>query len=131
MTITNTESMTGTKPLFVGIGISQDPTFPFSNYMTYIEGNKMPYRLLTGLGSNVVKSVSNKFSAKQWFNVKDIKDNADRFGANMNASPAEEVYFGCIAQTTDAAGNSEGVLSGIVQVDYIVMLSEPLDLPQS
>lgn len=130
-TATNTESMTGTSPLFIGVAISTEASFPLSNFLTYIEGNKMPYRLLTGLGNNVVRSVSNRFNAKNWFNVKDVKDNQDRLGADMNSNPAEEAFFGVIAQTTDNASNTEGVVNGIVQIDYTVLLSDPLDIPQS
>lgn len=66
-----------------------------------------------------------KYSAKRFFNVKDVKDNLDRLGAAVTASPPELAHFVIWLQmflsTTDTR-------TCLVNIEYITLYSEPKEV---
>lgn len=92
-----------------------------SSYM--IEAKKGVWRAITG-GQRSTTIVGSKFSARKFFNIKDVADNIDKLGAICTASPAEPAYF-CLWYATQSGVNN--TVNVQVVIDYIVHFSEPLD----
>lgn len=64
-----------------------------------------------------------KFSAKRFFNVKDIKDNAE-YAGTAEANPLQGAFYHLWA--TNAAPNVDGsVVLANVMIEYIAVLQEP------
>lgn len=121
-----------TAPVACGVFVSDDGTIPTS-VTTIAEQGLSKWKYLSapaGTGSNAIAKVSQTFSSKKFFNVADLKDNYDRYGANVEADPTDQAHFmvwcGDIAPSGDPAG-----INAFVVVDYIVMFSEPKALVQS
>lgn len=68
------------------------------------------------------------YSAKSFFNIKNIKDNSDRLGAQFGTNPAEDVIY---TITQYAMGVDPVPINIKVVIDYYCLLSEPRDLTQS
>ncbi len=75
-------------------------------------------------------SITAFYSAKQFYNITDIKDNIDRLGASIGSNPSEdvffEVFFGPLNGTVDLVRSDI-----LVTIEYIVSMSEPKTLAQS
>lgn len=114
-------------PAHVGLYLSDGKTLSYSTGYEYIEARKGQYRMMVpNQGKALI--LRNKFSAKKFFNVKDVKDNTMRLGAAMGASPTEQAYYHIWFQTIDASTNT---MRYIVEIEYIVLFSEPKDLSLS
>jgi len=83
--------------------------------------------------TNAIRPVttSAKYSAKKFFNVTNVKDNLTRIGATVSSSPTDEaIYQVWFASATDV--NLPGyIMHALVQIDYLVVFSEPKDIAQS
>lgn len=75
------------------------------------------------------KIVTVNYSAKNFFNVTDIKDNLTRIGAAVTANPADDAFFIVYIQATDES--TTAVVIAKIQIDYIIDFSEPKSLAQS
>lgn len=80
--------------------------------------------------TNSVRTVC-KYSPKKFFNVKDMKDNFSRLGANVGTNPVEDALF-----QMWLCGVGSGPLEGVgvkacVTIDYIVVFGEPKNLSLS
>ena len=81
-------------------------------------------------GGNAVTTVTNWFSAKKYFGVKDVKDNTDRIGATDGANPTEQAYFDVFV--AGGAGVTDATAVNVyLTVEYIALLTEPVDLERS
>jgi hypothetical protein len=69
------------------------------------------------------------FNAKKWFNVVDLLDNTDRFGATASSDPAEAAYFQLSADTIPISNSWNGKY--YLTIDYDVVFSRPVILPSS
>lgn len=97
-----------------------------------MEQGKIKYKLLPGnmqIGSAF--KLVNKYSAKRFYNIVDVKDNLDRIGAPTSTNPTEEAYFALGFQGVDSADNYAGNWNILVTIDYIVSFSEPKELASS
>lgn len=74
-------------------------------------------------GGNAV-SVVKTYSPKRFYNIKDIKDNFNRLGAAVSTDPSELAYFNVMTASMDS-GTNPGSISAVVEIDYLVLLSEP------
>jgi len=120
---------TTTSPMAVGVYLHDDFTVPYTNSNDYIEARRGSYRLQApGQNEQLNRPVTSYYSAKKFFNVKDVKDNIDRLGAPMAANPAENGFFHVWAQTLD---NSTDSVRFCATIDYIVLFSEPKSIPIS
>lgn len=116
-----------TTPTHVGLYLSDGKTLSYTTGYEFIEARKGTYRLMVpNEGRRHI--MSNKFSAKKFYNVKDVKDNLNRLGAASGASPTEQAYYHIWIQTLDATTQS---IRCVVEIDYIVLFSEPKDLTTS
>lgn len=112
----------------VGVLLTDAATPPYSDSDTYQEARKGSVRMISEEQGKPVTLVS-KFSAKKFFNVKDVKDNVNRLGADSNVSPTEQAYYIIWVQSKSGTINADYTV--IVQIDYIVSYSEPKDLQPS
>lgn len=111
--------------IYTGVYLSDGGTVPYSSVSEIKENKKGSVTMYAPQSGKNVYSTS-KYSAKNFFNVKDVKDNQDRLGALVNADPGEAACFQVWIQ---AIGT--GSLEYMVTIDYIVLFSEPRELGQS
>lgn len=111
----------------VGCTLMDDTTTP-SLWTTLAESGKGKYALLP-FNSDAMKTFYVNYSAKKFFNLKDVKDNLTRVGAGMGANPSDLAILQLWAQPTNLADTAS--VDVIVTIDFIVACSEPVDLPQS
>ncbi len=112
----------------VGVLLTDASTPPYTEASTFQEARKGSVRLIAEEQGKAV-ILSSKFSAKRFFNVKDVKDNVQRLGADSNVSPTEQAYYIVWAQSQTATFSAN--YTCVVQIDYIVAYSEPKDLQES
>lgn len=112
----------------VGIYIADDNVVPYSEAEEFIEARR---------GTNVLipknitseRAVHGKFNAKTFFSVDDVADNATRIGSAVEGVATDEALFVIWAQGLE--GNT-WKLSGMLEITYHVIFSEPKDLaPQA
>ncbi len=114
-----------------GIYLSDDLTTPTSG-LDIIEQGLATYKS-GALGTNSAPSqmtVRNSFNAKSMYNIKDIKDNFDRFGAAFGADPTEVSFYTLFAQSLNSLAEPQPLFA-LVTIEYSVLLSEPKSLSQS
>lgn len=75
-------------------------------------------------GGQTNRNITSTFSAKKFFNIKDIKDNQGRIGADFgsNVPDADSAFF--ILWHQAMLGGSTSSIA-VVKIDYIVLVSEP------
>lgn len=115
------------EPANVGVYLSDGKTLSYTQANEYIEARKGQYRTIDPSNTRTI-IINNKFSAKRFFNVKDVKDNIDRLGGTMGSNPGDDAYYHVWYQVM--TGNSDSIRLQIV-IDYIVLFSEPKELGQS
>lgn len=126
-TVQYTPSTNPSNATYVGCYLTDSFTPPYSTYTSFMESQKGSTKIVPRNSTdNTV--VQQKFSAKNFFNVTDVKDNIARLGAAVNTNPTEGAYYMCWVQTVD--GDTQ-VMNLVVMIDYIVSFSEPKDLAQS
>jgi len=101
-----------------------------TNPVLAIEQGKARYTLIDGSGAVRAKNVRNNFSARKFFNVKDVLDNVDRIGATFGADPLDQAYYALTFSTTNGSV-TDVPYQALITIDYLVMLSEPRELPSS
>lgn len=111
---------------YVGVYLTDDTSTGYTDFTGYIEAKRGSWQALAYQRNS--RSVNCKFSARNFFNVKDVKDNVDRIGAGVGADPGEAAFFAICYQDLDA-GTTD--LVALVTIDYIVDFSEPKDVAQS
>lgn len=111
--------------IYTGVYLADGGTVPYSSVGEIKENKKGTVSMYAPQSGKNVYSVS-KYSAKGYYNVKDVKDNLDRLGSTVNADPSEAAVFHLWIQ---AIGT--GSLQYLVVIDYIVLFSEPKELAQS
>lgn len=112
-------------PAMLWAYLNDVPTFPFTDYTQFIENGKIGYKLVSDSTANRL-SISNKFSAKKFFNIANIKDNVARIGCPVAQNPPDEAYFNVCCQALD--GSSSVSLNLFVVIDYLVLYSQPKNL---
>lgn len=115
----------------IGVYLSDDTSYP-SDMNNLIEQGLGKYRVMGAASYSApsAPTIVNKFSAKKFFNVTDIKDNVGRLGAAFNANPQEQanyiIWVGALDPTSDL-----GQTYILVTIDYIVAVMEPKALTTS
>lgn len=98
-------------------------------YDTVLEQSKGVVSPLTNTGAKGVTTLTQKFSAKKFFGVADVKDNSQLKGSDT-ANPTEGAYFVIGAQGV-GPGLDPLTIYCNVTIDYITQWSERRDLAQS
>lgn len=117
----------GGGPCATGAYLTDGSTVPYTSASEFMEAKKGTVKLISPDQRKATYVVS-KFSAKKFYNVKDVKDNVSRIGSPVSADPSDQAYYVIWVQNRDGSTSSYSVL---VQIDYIVLFSEPKDLTQS
>lgn len=118
-----------TTPVTVGVYLSDDTSLAGTTALELQEQGKSRNLVLAPSLSNPTRSLNLGYSAKKFFNVNDIKDNLDRLGAEFSSDPGELAYFAIYMESTDEGSTSS--VRVVTTIDYIVIMSEPKELPQS
>jgi len=126
-TVTGSDS-SETGSLAINMLLSDDATVP-STISALIEEGRGTTQMQGGFNAIGTRTVIGKYSAKKFFNIKDIKDNLARLGSVLSADPSEAAVFTLTVE--DPALNTTSDISVLTVIDYIVLLSEPKDLAQS
>lgn len=111
----------------MGIYLSDDST-NYTDYRTLVE-NRMGRFVRCSTAKERIPKVTQTFSAKKFFNCKDIKDNFDRLGASVSSSPTESAVFKIWAQPINKTASPN--IYGNAVIEYIVLFSERKDVPAS
>lgn len=112
-----------------GVHLSDGPTPPYSTANEYIESRKGTWRIINWNGGllDISQTIMvSKFSAKKFFNVKDVRDNQD-LRSTTGKNPDTRAYF--IVWLDSPMVDTQ--YSAIVTIDYIVSFSDPVNLPKS
>lgn len=73
-------------------------------------------------------ALTQKFSTKKYFDLKDIKDNQGRYGAAINQNPSEDAFYRVYAETE--VGETVSMRWTAI-IDYIILFYEPKELGPS
>lgn len=117
------------KTTVLGVYLSDDAVAPYTTYDAYIEANRGTHSILPKY-QNKAMTLRSTYDAKKFFNVSDVKDNFDRFGALTSTNPTESAIYHIYIQSVDTVSTTP-TLRGTVTIDYNVTFSEPKDLAQS
>lgn len=122
-------------PIFFGCHLSNSTnpipgTLEFTNVIS--QGRTSYKTVNLGNVSYPVKCAKS-FSAKQFFNVKDVKDVWDDYGARMDQTPVEQAFFNVFWQFLDPTFNPVDPVEVniLVTIDYVVEFGEPRSLNPS
>lgn len=75
------------------------------------------------------KRISSNYSAKKFWNIKDIKDNREDIGSVQDDNPGKQCFFVIWSQPNDRVATT--ITRYTVVIDYIVSFSEPILQPQN
>lgn len=129
MTVTASQLDNVPQANVVGVNLQPGSSSPAGWYWgTYIEAKQGEFRHMSA--SNAIKPVKfgATFSAKKFFNVKDVIDNQN-LRAAVDTNPAEEAFFDLWMQPHDQV--SDTAVDFVVVIDYIVKWTEPKDIDGS
>lgn len=117
----------------IGVCLALDDTFTTSSVLkNVLEQGNTAYRILSGMGTRGGDAVRLRkgFSTKKFFGIKDVSDNITRVGAQFGANPTEDAIYsvGCVG--LDSAQDPI-IVTALVTIDYLVLMSEPKELPAS
>lgn len=116
-------------PIVLGVYLSDDTTIP-SVYTTIIEQGRGSYKFSGTSVAAMSTMLTTTYSAKQFFNITNIKDNLDRIGAAIGTSPSEQAIFNVYAQAMDLSSDPDPVQC-VAVIDYAVQFSEPKDTAEN
>lgn len=112
-------------PFLVGIYLTDDST-NYTDYRTLIENRRGNFMRCTNNISSYQPRQKHTFSAKKFFNVKDVKDNVDHLGASTaSVAPANEALYKVWMQPVDRASTTSCTLTCVME--YIMVFAEPKD----
>lgn len=117
----------------VGVLLNDVSSLPTTTVTTLQEQGLGSWRNLQGIQNGKPVILSQAFSAKKFFDVANIKDNQDRIGASFGSDPpaAGDAYYIVWAAPTIPGGNPPSAIEVSVTIEYIVLVSDPVALPQS
>jgi len=107
--------------------LSDDVSVP-AQITNFVESKRGSYKLIAGWNGMHAPTISSSYSAKKFFNIKDVKDNLNRIGAPVTADPADVAVFNLSMNNISGATIP---LTIMAVIEYTVLFSEPKDLPQS
>lgn len=125
ITVQISPDATNTSPAWCGIYLTDGTAVPYTTAPQFKEARK---GIVKAIAPAQHKEMLNyTFSAKNFFNVKDVADNS-QLGASIGADPLERAFYNIWYQTTDGTTKTLRIL---VTVDYIVEFREPKDVATS
>lgn len=125
--ITVTMNTNGSFEGVMGILLDDDTTVP-TKASTIIEHGRGRYKYI-GDTWKTGSTLSNKYSARKFHNVADVKD-VGRLRATFGTNPTEAAYYHVWFDTFDNTANpGENIF--FVTIDYIVSMEEPKTIAES
>lgn len=120
----NDDASSAITPTVVGVFLDDSATTGVSGYTDLVENGRCRTRILASGGANGYQRVNSilNYSAKKFFNVKDVKDNMERLGSPTNASPSEQAMYQLFCQNLGATSTT---VQAQICIDYIMLWSEP------
>ncbi len=95
---------------------------------TLLESGKSRWKVIANMdGSHSTSNMILKYKPKRMFLMNNITDKSDEFGADFGATPSRGGYAHVWTTSTTDAANPDAV-NCVCVIDYIVILSEPLDV---
>lgn len=119
--------------LLYGVVLADD-NISTTDPITMMEQNLARYKIYDGhlvTGGMPAPSLTCNFSAKKFFNFKDVADNQRSYGSVVTTNPGELAYFNIFTGPTPASITDIPQIHITVVIDYIVMFSEPKEQPLS
>lgn len=116
----------GDQHVNVGIALSDDYTNTYTDYHDMIEQKRGVFRTLNKHSCRM--AITQKFSTKKYFDLKDLKDNQGRYGAPVNQNPNEDAFYLIYAETETG---ETVTMRWTVIIDYIIRFYEPKELGPS
>lgn len=130
--IGNNTGLTSSPAAIVSLFLNDDTTVDVTNpYIRLEKGNSVNRLFNPHQGMDKTIILTQYFSAKKFFGVKDVKDNITRLGAAMGTNPTEEAYFTLVYGPADNSSTTLPDCQFMVTIDAIVEASEPQDLTPS
>lgn len=128
--IFSSQSDVATGALIVGTRMDKDTTTTTDGNLTSLTEQKGSYYKYLGSNkTNAITKVSMKYSMKKFFGNQYLV-NRQGIGADFGASPSAGAYLQIFAAPIDASINA-AVIKCYINISFIVMLTEPIDLAQS
>lgn len=117
---------TGTDPtldaLVCGV-LLKDSSGSITSPTTIMEQSNSGYKVVTNANANQGVTVRKGYSAKKFFDLKDVKDNRNLVGASFGANPTEDAYFHVYAAPI-SVGINPGKVRCTVTIEYICQFTE-------
>jgi len=125
MWVRNAPTSSTVNPVYIGTHLSPGVTPAYTTPSEFVEARKGTSKLFNMVNRSC--TLTCKYSAKKFFNLRDVRDNVDRLGSPFGGNPVEDAFFiiWYTCQETTVAWRAQ------IVIDYIVLFSEPKDLAQS
>jgi len=112
----------------VGVLLDDNST-AYTTLESIREQGRVHYRTMTVSGSSNPSKITKFYSAKKFHGLINVQDNEDYKGDSA-ANPAEQAYFQVFVEPVNNSYDISAV-NVQIQIDYIVVFSEPKQLAQS
>lgn len=126
-TVTGSDS-SETGSLAINMLLSDDSSVP-TDISALIEEGRGTTQMQGGFNAIGTRTVIGKYSAKKFYNIKDVKDNVTRIGSAFGGDPTDIAFYNLTIE--DPALTTSSDISVLTVIDYIVLMGEPKDLAQS
>lgn len=123
--LNNAGSSASESPCIVGVYLNSDTSVTYTDINSFKEAKRGSFKTMQWVFMPVT---TYKYSAKKFYNIKDVKDNVRRIGAPIGLNPDDGAYYQLLLQ---AIGSYSASLTARVTIDYIVDFSEPQDIAVS
>lgn len=122
-------SVSTTANCHVGVRVDQDLVSTLDRQLLLEKGSNRYRTLSTSTSGKSTVSVTKTFSAKKFFGVNNITDGIAYKGTDAT-SPSSQAYFSVYAAPIFSSQDLSSI-NCLATIEYIALLSEPIDLPGS
>lgn len=132
LTVASNSAGTAQHPVYIVASLSPSNSIVASDLRSMIEqgSTNTKWRLIVPSNAAGVTTLRHYFSAKNFFNISDIKDNSDDLGALYFGEPDRKAFLNIAVQSADGTANPQGI-TVTMELIYTVILGDPLILPPS
>lgn len=133
ITLSTARSFPDSIPHIFGCFVSDSPTPAAVSALTLVEQGKSAYLMHASTANTHADSKKLKmtYSAKKWHGLTNIKDADNQEGLFASAFTGDEVYYQVYLGAYDGISTDTAIHYVTVQIDYLVLLKDPLELPES
>lgn len=109
----------------------QDTSTSLAVGTTVFESGRANFKYIPPSGIDRAIVLRKSVNVRKFFNVRDLRDSIDNYGALMTASPDEQVYYDLQFFPVDTTVAGVAGPLCLITIDYIVLMTGPKDLSQS